>query len=260
MSESGGRKPRFCVLKADGTNCEVETAHGLTVAGSEAEVVPMNLLRWRRRRLAEFDGAVVPGGFSYGDDVASGKIMAVEMMSFLADELAAFASAGKPILGVCNGFQVLVRTGLLPFGEMGRPVAALATNSSGRYECRWVALAVESDELRQAGVPERIELPAAHGEGRFTADADTLDRVEASGRVALRYVDDRSRPTQSYPANPNGSARAIAGVMAGEGRILGLMPHPERYVAAYQHPGWHSGRGPDVPDGLAFLRAVVALA
>ena len=257
---AAGRKPRFCVLKADGTNCEVETAFGLSLAGAKAEIVPMNLLRWGEVRLARFDGLVVPGGFSYGDDVASGKVLAVELLSRLSADLADFASAGKPVLGICNGFQVLIRTGLLPFGEMGRPSAALVTNTSGRYECRWVRLSIEGEAPIVDGLPSHIDLAAAHGEGRFTADEQTLARIESEGLVALRYVDAQDNPTADYPANPNGSEKAIAGVTDPTGRILGLMPHPERFIAPFQHPAWHSGLHADPPHGLSLLRSVVALA
>jgi phosphoribosylformylglycinamidine synthase len=253
-------QPRFCVLKADGTNCEVETAHALRLAGAAAEIVPMNLLRWGQRRLGDYDGLVIAGGFTYGDDVASGKVMAVELMSFLGDDVGAFAAAGKPIVGICNGFQVLVRTGLLPFGDLGRPAAALTANDSGRYECRWVRLGVASRAGALARLPERMELPAAHGEGRFHAGADALQRMEESGLVAFRYLDAHGQPTRRYPENPNGSAGAIAGLVDPSGRILGLMPHPERFVAAHQYPVWEERAALGAPDGLCLLRAVVSQA
>jgi phosphoribosylformylglycinamidine synthase len=254
-----------CILKADGTNCEVETAHACELAGALPEIVPMNLLRWRERRLADYDVLIAPGGFSYGDDVASGKVMAVELMSFLADEMRAFAEAGKPILGVCNGFQVLVRTGLLPFGELGTMRATLATNESGRFECRWVRLRREGSAEIVRGLPAHLTLPSAHAEGRFYADDATLAKVEAAGLVALRYVDPDGSPTQDYPANPNGSLHAIAGLADPRGRTLGLMPHPERNV----HP-WHRHSGsPEVrpaalpepvPDGLALFHWLMSIA
>lgn len=254
--------PHFCVLKADGTNCEVETAHALRLAGANAEVVPMNLLRWRDRRLSDFDGLVVAGGFSYGDDVASGQVMAVEMMSVLADDVRAFAAAGKPILGICNGFQVLVRTGLLPFAHLGAPAAALTTNDSGRYECRWVRLGVESaaGSGALAALPPLLQLPAAHAEGRFHADPESLRRIASEGLVAFRYLDELGHPTADYPDNPNGSLEAIAGLIDRSGRILGLMPHPERFVAMHHFPRPGARPADAEPDGLALLRAVVAMA
>jgi phosphoribosylformylglycinamidine synthase len=251
--------PHVCILKADGTNCELETAHACQLVGARTSVVPVNLLRWGEARLADYDALIVPGGFSYGDDVVSGKILAVELMTCLEDQLAAFAAAGKPILGICNGFQVLVRTGLLPFGELGRMRATLAANETGRYECRWVKVVRATDRGLAAGMPEHMTLPSAHGEGRFWADEATLAEIEARGLVAFRYADATGRPTQAFPANPNGSARAIAGVMDPAGRVLGLMPHPERHVAAYHRPD--TGRPDDrEPDGLTFFRQLMAAA
>jgi phosphoribosylformylglycinamidine synthase len=253
-------KPRVCVFKADGTNCEVETAHAVTLAGGQPEILPMNRLRDRSVQLEDYDAMVLPGGFSYGDDVVSGKIMAVELMSFLADALGEFVAAGKPIMGICNGFQVLVRTGLLPFGEIGKTQATLSQNASGHFECRWVSMRKEGNAEIVEGLPERIDLPVANGEGKFYADAATLSRIETAGLVALRYVDDAGEQTQAYPANPNGSLSAIAGVCDPSGRILGLMPHPERYIARHQHPDWRDMPKDAEPQGLAFFQGLMALA
>jgi phosphoribosylformylglycinamidine synthase len=256
--------PRVCILKADGTNCEVETAHAFELAGATPEIVPMNLLRWAERSLADYDILVAPGGFSYGDDVTSGKIMAIELLSFLADDLRRFAEAGKPVLGICNGFQVLIRTGLLPFGEFGSAQATLTTNERGRFECRWVRMRREGDAEILDGLPELIELPAAHAEGRFFADDDTLQRIEDSGLVALRYVDSDGETTTAFPDNPNGSLRAIAGLTDPTGRILGLMPHPERFVSGHQHPEARARitnqERAQEPYGLTLIRRVVEIA
>jgi phosphoribosylformylglycinamidine synthase len=253
-------RPRVAVLKADGTNCEQETRHAFEKAGARAEIVPMNCLRWKATRLAEFDILAVPGGFSYGDDVVSGKIMAVEMMSFLADEMAEFAAARKPILGICNGFQVLVRTGLLPFGTLGTMSATLGQNLSGRYECRWVHLAKNAAAPMLAGLPDRFELPVAHGEGRFYAAPEVLDRIEAMGLVALRYTDAAGGPAEAFPANPNGALHAIAGITDPTGRILGLMPHPERFVERFHHPDWRRLPAELRPHGIGLFEGIVALA
>jgi phosphoribosylformylglycinamidine synthase len=184
--------------------------------------------------------------------------MAVELLSFLADELHAFAAVGKPVLGVCNGFQVLVRTGLLPFGTLGAPGATLTTNASGRFECRWVRMRVE-DGVLSGALPALIRLPSAHAEGRFYAEEETLRRIEADGHVALRYVDDTGEPTSAYPANPNGSVHAIAGLRDATGRVLGLMPHPERFVSSHQLRGAAAPNRAE-PDGVALIRGGVALA
>jgi len=248
-------RPRIAVLKADGTNCEVETAFGVEQAGAEATVLPVNVLREGAARLAEYDGLVVPGGFSYGDDVVSGKILAVELMTRLADELGAFVAAGKPVLGICNGFQVLVRTGLLPFGPLGsRMRSTLAANASGHYECRWVTLVPEPRSPLAPGLPPRLELPVAHGEGRFWADEATLAEIESRGLVALRYADAAGAPTMAFPDNPNGSLAAVAAVSDPSGRVLGLMPHPERHITRHQHPNWRRRTAEGEADGLVFLR------
>jgi phosphoribosylformylglycinamidine synthase len=253
-------RPRVLVLKADGTNCEVETAHGFEMAGAAAEIVPINRLKAGDRRLEDYQILALPGGFSYGDDVTSGKILAVELLTFAGDDLARFAEAGKPIVGICNGFQVLVRTGLLPFQDLGELSVTLGQNAAGRFECRWVAMCPAGSTELVAGLPERIELPVAHGEGRFYADDATLARVEADGLVALRYVDDNNRPTDAYPDNPNGSLHAIAGITDRTGRIFGLMPHPERFVVPHQYPSADRRNGSGTPDGLALLRRIVAIA
>lgn len=254
--------PRVAILKADGTNCEAETQYAFALVGARPEIVPMNCLRFRETRLSDFDVLVVPGGFSYGDDVVSGKILAVELMSFLADELAAFAAAGRPIVGVCNGFQVLVRTGLLPFGRLGTMSATLGQNVSGHYECRWVRVRKEGAADILAGLPDHsaLELPVAHGEGRFFAEPGVLAQMEAAGLVALRYVDDAGRATQDFPANPNGAQHAIAGVTDPTGRILGLMPHPERFLQRFHHPDWRNRPAEAEPHGVGFFRSIAALA
>ncbi len=252
--------PRVAILKADGTNCELETAHACRLAGARADVLPMRLLREGEARLADYDALILPGGFSYGDDLVSGKVMAVELLSFLGDALADFVAAGKPVLGICNGFQVLVRTGLLPFGRLGSMQSTLALNAGGRFECRWVRLGVSGGEGALGALPSEMALPLAHGEGRFFAHPDTLGEIEARGLVALRYLDEDGRPTQAYPANPNGALAAIAGLRDPGGRILGLMPHPERYISRFQHPGWRRLPAPEEPDGLRFFRAFLAMA
>lgn len=260
ISSSLSPAPRVAILKADGTNCELETAHACRLAGARADILPMNLLRGGEARLADYDALVLPGGFSYGDDLVSGKVMAVELLSFLGDALADFVASGKPVLGICNGFQVLVRTGLLPFGRLGSMQATLALNAGGRFECRWVRLGVCDAEGPLEGLPAQMELPLAHGEGRFYTHPDSLAEIESRGLVALRYLDQAGQATQAYPQNPNGALAAIAGLRDPSGRILGLMPHPERYLSRFQHPAWRRQAAPPEPDGLRFFRAFLALA
>jgi phosphoribosylformylglycinamidine synthase subunit PurQ / glutaminase len=232
---------RACVLFAAGTNCDEETVRALELAGARAETVHINCTISREVRLADYQLVVLPGGFSYGDYIASGRILAGELLHHLRDELVEFRAAGKPILGICNGFQVLAKAGLLPaFEELFEPQSVtLDTNDSCRYEDRWVHVGVESSPcIFTDGIGPIIYLPVAHAEGKFLAkDAQTLARLQASHQVVLRYVT-AAGETAQYPENPNGSEDGIAGICDPTGLILGLMPHPERFVRREHHPQW----------------------
>lgn len=258
-------RPRVCVLYADGTNCDRETSYAFEKAGGDPHLVHVNELRRGEKRLADYHILVIPGGFSYGDDVLSGKVLAVELTSFLADQLQAFVDAGKPVLGICNGFQVLVRTGLLPKAQMGNIEVTLMTNDSGRFECRWVYLRVEeSNCIFTRGLAGKLlYFQAAHGEGKFYATPQVLASIEASGQVVFRYATPAGEPTGIYPYNPNGSLAAIAGICDPSGRIMGLMPHPERFIELTQHPNWRRLEIKSAcrePHGLAIFRNAVAYA
>ena len=249
------QKPRVMVLRTDGTNCDRETFHAFALAGGEPRMVHINQLRAGEEKLADYHILVIPGGFSYGDDVHSGKILAVELTSFLQEQLQEFVDAGKPVLGICNGFQVLVRTGLLPAARMGEIRAALIANDSGRFECRWVNLRVEDTRcVFTRGLAGRVlNLPVAHGEGKFYTGEDTLQEIEQAGQVVFRYAGPGGEPTGDYPQNPNGSLNAIAGICDPAGRVLGLMPHPERFVERTQHPNWRRHIFSE-PHGLAIFK------
>lgn len=254
--------PRVCVLFADGTNCDAETAHAFALAGGDPETVHINQLRSGLRRLADYQILAIPGGFSYGDDVASGVILANELVTFLRDQLQTFVDAGKLVLGICNGFQVLVRTGLLPFGMLGKQAVTLADNNCGHFDCRWIKLHIESHGcVFTAGLDgSTIELMTAHGEGKFfNPDPAVILPLESAGQVVLRYTDGQ-RWTTAYPANPNGSVHAIAGVCDQTGRIFGLMPHPERFVRREQHPNWRRPPSNVAPHGLPIFQNAVSYA
>lgn len=256
------RGPKILVLKTDGINCDEEMSNAFSLAGGKPQTVHINELRTKETDLSQFQVLALPGGFSYGDNVASGKILALELNSYLGDQINDFIQQQKGlVLGICNGFQVLVRTGLLPFGTMGEMQTTLANNDSGKFECRWINLAVEKNNacVFLDGMKENVSYQVAHGEGKFFAPRQTLQKVEDEKLVVFRYVNVSGKPTQEYPANPNGSLNAIAGITDPSGRILGLMPHPERFVRRTQHPNWR--RIPDLePQGLPIFEKMVAYA
>ena len=238
------------VLRSAGTNCDQESAHALLLAGAEPDVVHINQLLSKQVTLDAYRLMIIPGGFSYGDDVAAGKILANELRFKLRGALDQFVAQGKRIIGICNGFQVLVKTGYLP-GTPGRAqTVTLAPNDSGQFQCHWVRMKREKSACRWLGDTDaHWELPIAHGEGKFvTQDAATLDALEKNGQIVFRYRGD----------NPNGSVSAIAGICSADGNVLGLMPHPERHVVYTQHPEWtRSGVKNKLPVGLQFFKAAV---
>lgn len=250
-------RPRVCVLRTDGTNCDGETAYAFEKAGGEPRLVHVNELRCGEESLRQYQVLALPGGFSYGDNVASGKILAVELVSQLASEIQQFIDREGLVIGICNGFQTLVRAGLLPFRHLGDMQVTLTANDSGRFECRWISMVADqpSQCVFTHGINEPIELPVAHGEGKFFAHAMDLELMEADGLVALRYAVE-GKVTMQYPANPNGSLNSIAGVCDRTGRIFGLMPHPERFVETTQHPNWRR-RKVTRPHGLAIFENAI---
>ncbi|MEW5898146.1 MAG: phosphoribosylformylglycinamidine synthase I [Bacillota bacterium] len=250
-------KPKVCVLRTDGTNCDLETCYAFARAGGDSRLIHVNSLRHKEEKLSDYQILVIPGGFSYGDDVHAGKILAVELTSFLKEQLEEFITAGKPVLGICNGFQVLVRTGILPARRIGEISIALVGNDSGHFECRWVNLLVEKTPcvFTEGLAGKCLRLPVAHAEGKFYAGRETLQKI--AGQVVFRYADEYGRPTQSYPLNPNGSLEAIGGICDPTGLVLGLMPHPERFVEHSQHPNWRRFESFGEPPGLAIFRNAV---
>ncbi|MDD3345325.1 MAG: phosphoribosylformylglycinamidine synthase I [Candidatus Omnitrophica bacterium] len=247
-------RPKVCVLRSAGTNCDKETAAAFELAGAKAKLLHVNSLVAGEAGLGDFHILALPGGFSYGDDIASGKIFANELRFKLADSLRRFIGEGKLIIGICNGFQILVKSGLLPGGAAMEQEASLIINDSGKFEARWVYLRPEGRCVWTKGLRKIIYLPVAHGEGKFVArDRKALNRLNSNGQVVFRYCDAGGRPC-GYPGNPNGSTGGIAGICDDTGRIFGLMPHPERHLYSAAHPrNWEFKPGHE-GDGLRIFK------
>lgn len=257
-------QPRALIFRTAGTNCDRETQFALRQEGFEADRLHVYRLFESPEQLAEYDLLVIPGGFSYGDDVAAGKILAHQMLHRLAEPLNRFVDAGKLVLGICNGFQVLLKSGLLPQGRVepgqAHHDATLGWNDSGRFISRWVHL--EAGEGPCVFLPpgQRLSLPIAHGEGKFIVrEPEILQALQSAGQVTLRYVpaegnEPRFDPPEGEEAyNPNGSVDDIAGLCDPTGRVFALMPHPERYVRVTHHPQW-TRRDDLQPDGRVIFR------
>jgi len=243
------------VLRAPGTNCDIEAAFAFAQAGSEVELVHVNQLIRKERQLSDYQIMVIPGGFTYGDDIAAGRVLANELRLKLGGDIRGFFEAGGLILGICNGFQVLVRAGFLPEPrDGGQPPVTLAANDSGKFECRWVHLAVDKDSpcIFTRGM-ESMFIPVAHGEGKFVAEPDILSNIN----VVARYADEQGDIKAGYPHNPNGSVNNIAGICDSSGRIFALMPHPERHIRGTQHPQWTRLGARQYGDGFQIFQNAV---
>ncbi|MCL6466584.1 MAG: phosphoribosylformylglycinamidine synthase I [candidate division WOR-3 bacterium] len=250
---------KVCVLFAAGINCDQETAYAFELAGADTETVHINRLKEKPHLLDRYQVFVIPGGFSYGDYIASGRVLANELKHHLAEEVCRFLEKGKLILGICNGFQVLVKSGLLPgFEKPFEPqTVTLDTNDSARYEDRWVYLKTEhSPCVFTSNLPEIVYLPVAHAEGKFIPGShQVLKQLKGNNQIVFRYVTVGGQEAK-YPDNPNGSVEGIAGICDPTGRIFGLMPHPERYIRIEHHPRWHR-ESLTKPDGIAIFENAV---
>lgn len=272
---------RVLILRAPGINRDQDAALACTLAGGTPERVHVNRVAEGAVRLADYAMLVIPGGFSYGDHLGAGRLLAVDLAHRLGEQLEQFVADGRPVIGICNGFQVLVKAGILP-GPVEQPSAAhdagaapsgaspalrrmpvtLTDNRSARFECRWVRLAAEPSSrcLLTRGLSHPIEVPVAHGEGRLVvSDPAAGASLQAQGLVALRYVGTAKGPA-GYPANPNGSLDDIAGLCNPQGNVLGLMPHPENAVLPQQHPRWTREPAREEGDGLVIFRNAVQYA
>ncbi len=264
---------RVCVLHLEGTNCEEESVASFRLLGAQAEKVHLKQITGEsppefRRRLADYDLLMIPGGFANGDYVRAGAIFAARLKSKLAGELDDFVASGKPVLGVCNGFQVLVEAGMLPALRSRiteTPEAVLATNDSAHYECRPSYLRHDNGGscafTRRLRKGDRVVFVSAHGEGKFLLpkerEEQLLKELVENDQVVFRYVDDQGR-TAGYPWCPNGALDNIAALCNREGNVFGVQPHPERAFFGYLHPDWTRGRDPDGPgDGHAIFESAL---
>lgn len=253
---------RVLVLRAAGTNCDLETVHAWELAGAVAERVHVRQLMEAPQRLQDYAILTLPGGFSYGDDIAAGRILAAQVERHLIDALRAFVDAERLVLGICNGFQVLVQTGLLPgVGPDGPRSCTVTANEPAGFQDRWVYLRSQTDHCAFLEAGRVYEMPIAHGEGRvaFSTPAD-FERVRKGRLDGLVYTPAPAGQPDLHgtPFNPNGSTGDIAGLCDPTGRVLGLMPHPERFVVGTQHPCWTSLPRREEGDGLALFRRAVA--
>ncbi len=253
-----GQQVNAIVLRAAGINCDLETQYALELAGAQGQREHINRVIDNKQMLDNFQILVIPGGFSYGDDVAAGKILANQIIHHLAEPLQKFIDDGKLVLGICNGFQVLVKAGILPGNGAGRQENVTITNNdSGKYEDRWVHLAPQTKRCVFIDPDRQIYLPVAHGEGKIvTKDQATLETLHSGSFIAFKYVD-KDGNEGPFPINPNNSVDSIAGLTDSSGRVLGLMPHPERYVRITQHPHWSRLKSEADGDGMTIFHNAV---
>jgi len=244
-------KPKTIILRGTATNCDIETMSAFNYAGAAAELVHINELLSGKKKVLDYGIMAFPGGFSYGDDISAGKIFAVKMAR-LARDFGKFIKSGRPVIGICNGFQILVKTGFLPENRADAQVSTLYTNDCGHFLAKWIKLKVNRNSpcIFTRGLPDEIELPIAHGEGKFIMeDKNALGKLLGADLHALTYSD-----------NPNGSMHDIAGVTNMSGTCLGLMPHPERNMFAWQHPDRPAAAREAVAVGYEFFRNAVEYA
>lgn len=272
-------KPLALILQAHGTNRDLDVAEALALAGAAPVFAPLNELRAGKKHFSDYQMLILPGGFSYADALGAGKLLALDLNSYFAEEIAAFVEAGKPVIGICNGFQALVKSGILPGSDTreskldnsnartsnieysntrisnieSRDIT-LTFNECGHFECRWVTLQPISQTcIWTCDLPEIIACPIAHGEGNFQANIESrISALVANDQIALTYVHPDGSPANGdYPANPNGSLLDIAGICNPAGNVLGLMPHPENHIHPWQHP--RHTRGEAGGSGLALF-------
>ncbi len=255
-------KPRVLVLRAPGTNCDIETAFAFEMAGAEAVSIHVQQLIERPTLTDNFQILCFPGGFSYGDDIAAGRVLATQLNIHLRDAIECFRSEDRLVLGICNGFQVMMRLGIFFEESSHGPPATLTWNTKGRFEDRWVHLKVTSDSSPFLKGIDQLFLPMAHAEGRFVVrDEAASKRLALQRQIALRYCETDGSTGDSvlpFPTNPNGAALNLAGLCDESGRVFGLMPHPERHLFPTHHPFWtRRDEQPEYGEGFKVFQNAV---
>ena len=251
--------PNVLILRTAGTNCDYETRYAFEKAGAKVDAVHINILLANKKLLEDYQILTLPGGFTYGDDVSAGKILANQIKYNLEEDIKTFIHEKKLILGICNGFQALTKAGLLPAIDKQHQEATLTFNDSNKFEDRWVYLKICSNKsiFVKDGEISKIYLPVAHGEGKFvTQDESILNKITMNHQIVFKYVNEQGEET-GYPWNPNGSVQNIAGICDPTGQILGIMPHPERHVEPTQHPRWTRNGLKEFGDGFLIFRNAV---
>jgi len=241
-------------LRTAGTNCDKETVFAFQTTGAEVDLLHINEFIRKKKTLSQYKILAIPGGFSYGDDISAGKVLANELKYKFQGEVEKFVKDGKLVIGICNGFQVLVKTGLLP------PRSTLTFNDSSKFEDRWVYLKNVNRKncIFTRGI-DTIYLPVAHAEGKFVTDRQALEDLRKNDEIVFKYVNDKGKKA-GYPWNPNGSMENIAGICNKEGNVFGMMPHPERFLTKYQHPRWLREKISMKGDGVKIFKNAVQFA
>ena len=255
------RKPRCMVLAGFGLNAEAELAHAFSLAGADSEIVHFSDISSGKKKLSDYEIFAIPGGWSFGDDIAGGRVLSNKLRHTFRSQFDAFVASGKPILGVCNGFQTLVKLGALPnISGASSQEATLTFNKSGRFEDRWIYLKPQKSACKYFEGVSFINCPVRHGEGQFVPrDKKMLEALSKSGMVPIKYCSESLDDTAGYPQNPNGSIENIAGICDRTGKILGLMPHPECSVARTMFPRFTSGVSHE-KNSLRFFENIVKAA
>jgi phosphoribosylformylglycinamidine synthase subunit PurQ / glutaminase len=234
-------KPKVLVLGGYGLNCDYETYHSFKLAGGDPEYVHINELIFGKKKLSDYHILAVIGGFSYGDDIGAGKVLANKLRYNLWDDLKQFIDDGKLIIGICNGFQAIVKSNILPaLNGYDKQTVTLTFNDSGKFEDRWINLKANPNTncIWTKGI-EVIPLPVRHGEGKFVSDKETIAQLEKNNQVVFKYCTKNGQIANGkYPDNPNGAINDIAGICDPSGKVFGIMPHPEAFNHITNHPNW----------------------